>query len=199
MKQQLVSTANPYIHKLRRSLQQTRPVAVDWLVLADNDTQLLKHLDEAFPGSMLAVIALPQSRWQMDDQIVAEAVEWAVDELGVKGVLLVGHSQGGAPEEPVKLLGGKAKAITNHGGGPAAASGSLIDRVKGAQSRAARVQTQFAQQVHNLSQMAALRGRLTRNQVQLHGLFYRGESGIFCVYDRRQRSFRPLLNEPVAA
>jgi carbonic anhydrase len=190
MKQQLVSTANPYIHQIRRSLQQAQHVAVDWLVLAHNDARMLKQLDEAFSGGVMAVIALPQGGWQVDDKAMTEAVEWAVEELGVKGVLLVGHSQGGAPEGPVKLLGGKSGGLT--GGRPAAAPCSLIDRIKSAQSRAAHVQSQFAEQVERLS-------RLIRNQVQLHGLFYRGESGVFCVYDRRQRSFRPLLDEAAAA
>jgi carbonic anhydrase len=196
MLEQVTTTPNPYLDELRRSLQRTRRDAVDWLVVAHDDARVLTQLDAAFPESVLAVLAVPQARWQADAEMMHEVVEWAVEELGVKGVLLVGHSQGGVPDEPVKLLGGRARA--NGAGAPAPSCAPLTERVKSAQLRAARVQEQFAEQVERLSRTPVIESRLLRRQMQLHGLFYRGESGTFCLYDRRQRRFQPLLAEVAA-
>jgi carbonic anhydrase len=197
MFQQVTSTTNHYIDELRQSLQRNRRAAADWLVVAHDDARVLTQLDAAFPESVLAVLVVPQGRWQADAEKMSEAVEWAVEELGVQGVLLIGHSQGGVTEEPVRLLGGRA--LAKGAGDPPPACAPLTDRVKSAQSRAARVQEHFAEQVERLSRMPVIESRLIRNQMQLHGLFYRGESGTFCLYDRRQRRFRALLDDVVAA
>ena len=188
-------TVNPYIEKIRQALARTQPAAVDWLVLAHNDARLLERLDGAFPDSLLAVVAVPQSLWRMDEEMMTEVVAWAVEELKVEGVLLVGHSQGGVPEEPVKLLGGKVAATSDNGGELKGGSDSLLDRVRKAQDRAAGVQDQFAEQVERLSQRTAVKNLLNRNQMQLHGLFYRRENGVFYLYEQQLHSFRPLLNE----
>jgi hypothetical protein len=189
MLQVKTSTANPYITQIRQSLQQTQAVAIDWLVLAHNDAQLLSELDEAFPESALAVIALPQNRWQSEDELLTEVVDWAVCELGVKGVVMVGHSQGGMPEQQVKLLGGKVKTSK-----PATtATNSLLERLKQAQLHSLSTQYYFAEQIERLRRATVIENRLTQNQMQLRGLFYRGESGTFCVYDQQRRDFKPLF------
>ena len=198
MMQREITTANPYIEQLRQSLQQTRPVAVDWLVLAHNDQQLLARLDEAFPDSALAVIALPQHHWQVEDESMTEVVEWAIRELGVKGVLLVGHSQSEEAEESIKLLGGKVKALTSNGTGSFSNANPLLERIRKVQARATRLQQQLAIQLDKLSRMTLIQSRLLRRQLQLHGLFYRAESGVFYVYDEQRRDFRPLLHEAAA-
>lgn len=190
---QKISTANPYIHQIRQSLSHTKPVAVDWLVLAHNDKQLLTQLDEAFLDSLLAVIALPPSRLQVQDERLTELVEWAVAELNVKGVLLVGHSQGEGPEAQVTLLGGRAKTLRLNSG--ESSSNSLLERLTKAQQQAVRVQEQLAEQIDWLSRLTVIE----QERIQLHGLFYRAESGIFYAYDQSQRSFKPLLSEAAAA
>ncbi len=186
---QKITTANPYIHQIRQSLSHTQPLAVDWLVLAHNDTQLLAQLDEAFPDNVLAVVALPPNRLQIDDARVTELVEWAIAELGVKGVLLVGHSHAESPEAQIQLLGGKAKTLARNEG--ESSSNSLMERLKKAQIQAARMQEQVAEQIERLSRLTAM----WREQIQFHGLFYRAESGIFYAYDQHQHSFKPLLSE----
>jgi carbonic anhydrase len=197
MQQQEISQLNPYIHQMRRTLQQHQPGAVDWLVLAHNDSQLLSRVNEAFPHSVLAVIALPQSHWQLDEQRISEAVDWAIQELGVKGVLLVGHSQGEMAEEPIRLLGGKSKTRM-HQPDIAAKSNSLLDRVRKTQLRAESLQRQLAGQIEKLCRLTAVQTHMIRHHLQLHGLFYRAESGVFYAYDLQQRNFRPLLNEATA-
>lgn len=197
MQQQELSRINPYIHQIRRTLQQHQPGAVDWLVLAHNDSQLLSRVDEAFSDSLLAVIALPQSRWQLDEQRIGEAVDWAIQELGVKGVLLVGHSQGEVPEDTVRLLGGKVKTSRRQTE-LTVKSQPLFDRVRKTQLRAESLQRQLAGQVEKLCRLTVVQTHMIRHQLQLHGLFYRAESDVFYAYDLQQRNFRPLLNEATA-
>lgn len=182
-------TANPYIRQIRQTLQQSQSVSIDWLVLAHNDAKLLAELDEAFPESALAVIALPQNRWQSEDELLTEVVDWAVGELGVKGVVMVGHSQGGMPEQHVRLLGGKVKASKS----TTTAANSLMERLKQAQSHSLSTQYYFAEQIERLRRTTVIENRLTENKIQLQGLFYRGESGTFCVYDQQRRDFKPLF------
>jgi hypothetical protein len=199
MTRQQIVTINPYINQIRRTLQQIRPASVDWLVLAHDDAYMLNQLDEAFPESVLAVIALSQHLWPREEERLAEALDWAIRELRVKGVMLVGHSQGGIPADPVRLLGGKARPVPGSKATAGASSSSPLDPLKWAQSQSLSVQNYVEGQMERLSRLAGLEPHPARQQVPLHGLFYRAESGIFNVYDWRQRVFRPLLNEGLAA
>ncbi len=193
---QAISTANIYIEQLRRSLQQVPDVNIDWLVFAHNDAQLLARLDQAFPESVLAVIVLPQNRWQMQEEMMADVITWAIRDVGVKGVLLVGHSQAQEPPEMIKLLGGKAAKANKK---PAKTStNTLLQRIQKAQTQSADLQNQLATQVDRLSHMTLIQSKLIMNEMQLHGLFYRAESGLFYIYDQQHRGFRPLFNEAAA-
>jgi len=195
---QQIFTPNPYINQLQQFLQAAHGKTADWLVLAHNDVHLLNHLEEAFPDSLLAVISQPQSCWQMSEPLIAEAIGWALCESGVKGVLLIGHSQGGLPEEHVKLIGGKHRPAAGNNG-QAGSSSSPLDRLRQAQARASSVQNHFEKQMDILSRIPALETRLARQQTQLHGLFYRAESGVFFAYDWQERAYRALLQKAMAA
>lgn len=196
---QKVATVNPYIHKIRQSLSCAQPLAVDWLVLSHNDTQMLAQLEEAFPDAVLAVLSLPPNRLQTVDEKLIELVEWAVAELGIKGVMLVGHSQQEMFEEQVKLLGSKASRMSPREVESLVSYPSFLDRMKAAQQQAAMMQEYVANLIDNLSQITLKHGHKLCAQIRLHGLFYRAESGIFYAYDQQQRSFTALLNEVAVA
>lgn len=192
---QKVATINPYIHKIRQSLSRAQPLAVDWLVLSHNDTQMLAQLEEAFPDSVLAVLTLPPNRLQPVDDRLIELVEWAIAELGIKGVMLVGHSQQEMFEEQVKLLGGEARRMSHRDVESLASYPSFLDRLKAAQQQTAMMQDYVATLIDNLSQITLKQGHQLCTQIRLRGLFYRAESGIFYAYDQQRRSFTALLNE----
>ncbi|MBS1808193.1 MAG: hypothetical protein JST84_08380 [Acidobacteria bacterium] len=197
MQQQEISMVNPYIHQIRQTLQRNQPGAVDWLVLAHNDSQLLSRVDAAFSDSVLAVIALPQSHWQLDELRISEAIDWAIQKLGVKGVLVVGHSQSEVTEDTIRLLGGKVKN-RRYPLDVAPKSYSLLDRVRKTQLRAEGLQRQLAGHIEKLCRLTVVQSHMIRHQLQLHGLFYRAESDMFYAYDLQKRNFRPLLSEAAA-
>lgn len=190
MQQQEITLANPYIYQLQQTLQRDQPAAIDWLVLAHHDSQLLSRLDKAFPDSVVAVIALPQSRWQFEEQWIAETVEWALAELRVQGLLLIGHSQSEVDTEPIKLLGGpfrRTDRTDTH-----ASSFSLLDKSRKVQARIEILQQQLTGQLEKLCHLRGVQTRLTHQQLQMHALFYRAESGLFYAYDLEQEKFNPL-------
>ncbi len=194
MIQQLTKYANPYIAQIRQQLATCSDLKVDWLVIAHRDERMLVQLGEAFPNNALAVIALPQECWAMDDESVEEVVKWALDELQVQGIVLVGHSQGGTPMGQVQLLGGKVKSQTDAEVESLSAPNSLIERVRQAQSLVEGCETHFQDQLEKLSLHSPVEQRLMRNQIRLQGLFYRAESGVFCLYHRRTGTFQALVN-----
>lgn len=192
MKPQTVSTANPYINSIRLTLGRTQKTEADWLILAHNDPQLLARLNSAFPDNKVAMLPLPQTCWHRNNKMMAEVAAWAIRELNVKGVLLVGHSQGGAPEEKIWPA---ARNQTRR----LSASSSFIERVTNAQIQVAHAQAHFMEQAESLSRTVAIESQLTQKQTSFYGLFYRGESDAFFAYDRRQRSFNPLTSETTVA
>lgn len=192
MKPQVVSTVNPYINNIRLTLGQNQKTEADWLILTHNDPQLLARLNGTFPDSTVAMLPLPQNCWHRNNKMMAEVVAWAIRELNVKGVLLVGHSQGGAPEEKIwPASRNQTKRLS--------ASSSFTERVKNAQIQVAHAQAHFMEQAESLSRTVAIESQLTQKQTPFYGLFYRGESDAFLAYDRRQRSFKPLKSETTVA
>lgn len=192
MKPRAVSPANPYINIIRLTMGRTQKTEADWLILTHNDPQLLARLNGAFPDNKVAMLPLPQNCWHRNNKMMAEVVAWAMRELNVKGVLLVGHSQGGAPEEKIwPAARNQTKRLS--------ASSSFIERVTNAQSQVARAQAYFTEQAESLSRTVAIESQLTQKNVPFYGLFYRGESDAFLAYDRRQRSFKLLTNETTFA
>jgi carbonic anhydrase len=193
MIQQIEKYANSYIAQIRQQHATCNQVQIDWLVIAHNDERMLEQLDKAFPQNALAVIGLPQECWAVDEESIEEVVQWAVEDLRVQGVLLVGHSQGGAPQGRVQLLGGKARSQSDREVASLAAPNSLIDQVRKTQALVERGEKHFQDQLEKLGNLSSIQHGLLRNQVKLQGLFYRAESGVFCLFDRRSRSFRALV------
>lgn len=192
MKQQTASIANPYINNIRLILGQTQKTEVDWLIVTHNNPQLLARLNGAFPDSTAAILPLPQNCWHRNNKMMAEVVAWAIRELKVKGVLLVGHSRGGVHEE-------KVRAATRNQTKRLPATDSFTERVKNAQIQVALAQSHFLEQAESLSRTAVIESQLAQTHTHFYGLFYREESDAFFAYDRRQRSFKPLTSETAIA
>jgi hypothetical protein len=198
MIQKTNSPSNPWLRQIREQLPVNGNTSVDWLVFAHNDPRMLSGLEAALSGTVMAVVSLPQSCWEMDDEMVEEVLQWAISESSVKGVLLVGHSQGGTPEDLVQIMGNTG-ATRSRSSIDRAASKSPLARAKHAQSKVAGCERHFVNQLEKLGRLAGINHRFLPQPLQTEGLFYRCESGVFCLFDRQNRTFRALLPDASVA
>jgi len=183
---------NVYIDRLQAQLTNV-DASIDYLVIAHPDQAMLRALQGAFSDSTMAVVTLPQDSWAMDDKTQQEIVQWAVNELNVRGVLLVGHSQGGTPNDLVCLMnaGQPSQPVE-----PVNRVASLFERARQSHARVAQCESHFASQLEKLRNQPAIVARGLRDSALIQGLFYRVEGGLFCAFNPETQSFAGLI-EPV--
>jgi len=186
--------ANPYIEQLKDKSTQDVP-QVDYLIIAHPDDRMVTALKSAFSEYQLAILTIPQFGWDMSGDAEQEVVQWAVEELNVKGVLLVGHSQGGFPNEQVQLFNGSSdrQSASGRQGNP------LLERVRQAQAALVKSEQHFVDQLQGLVSLPSLSEKTLRDPSWIQGLFYRAESGIFCLVDPQSGSFQALINDSCIA
>jgi carbonic anhydrase len=152
---------------------------------------MLRQIHEAFAESHVGTVAVPPSCWMMNDESVSELVDWATGQRNVRGILLIGHSQGGTPADMVQLAAaGQTGTANGHGRGIS----SVLDRVQGAQANVRKNEEHFLQELDYLRQTPSVQHRLMQDPGLMQGLFYRAESGVFCVFDQTRHRFRSLLS-----
>ena len=177
---------------LQRELQQYDLANLECVIFAHADNQMLTRLKDAFLESNVAILAMPQNQWSMCDQRTETLLDWLVNGVGIERLLLVGSSQGGTPVDTVQVCptgqpdpNGSSKSVRK--------TPSPMDRVNLAQASARRTERFFVEQLNLLSLSRAIQGSLLQDQLQITGLYYRAEVGVFCHYDSRAQQFRALL------
>lgn len=191
--------ANPYVEELREQLAHQERSAVDWLVIAHNDVQLIQRLADALAGSSAAVLQLPQSSWDFEGQTLPAAIEWAVCETNPQGVVLAGHSQCSCPSEAARVFNRRARVAETLPCSPEASYERLLDGAEQVLARLQHAKEHLAAQVTHLCELPEVAQRLSGHTFQVHALFYIAEGGIFLVYDLPRNTFRPLTNTSCAA
>lgn len=120
---------------------------------------------------------------------VAE-VENAVNNLGVTDVYLCGHSLQEPAGESVDL---------RRFGLPADAGSSLMRRLQRFQLRADRSKRHLIDELSLLRHEPAVAAAVEEGRLELHGLFYHCESGVFLRFDHFGDHFEPLDASSCAA
>ncbi len=192
MIKQATQNRNVNVHNLRSRIGQRNHAQVDYLVIAHNDAGAIDQLKQAFRDNTLAVVVSPQGFWGMDDESDHDLVHWAITELRVKGILLVGHSRGGTPDDQFQLVSdttpeGPAEQSANRQGCDA-----LWQRIRHAEARVARCEQHFAKHLECLRNQANVESRRASRPVPVQGLFYRAECGVFCLYDSATGAFQAV-------
>ncbi len=181
------------IERLQQQLKQPNQPAINWLVIAHDDSRMLDQLRSAVGQSGMVVVALPQSLWGGEYESLQEIAQWATSQLQLKGILLVGHSQSGICENTVQVVTGPANDEDSKAR-PMNRVSSLFSRVQEAQARVASCERHFRNHLEQLIQLAGGPVDSSSAEVELRGLFYRAESGVFCAYDVVNGNFRPLVS-----
>lgn len=190
MIKQATTQENPCLDSLKEQLNVSECQSLDFLILAHPDEVMITQLKLAFARRAIAVVALPQISWDMASVQIEGLTNWAVNELKVGGLLLVGHSQGGTPNASIQICPVEPDESANATNRVA----SLLDRMRASQACVKENESHFVQQLMQLGDAPAVQSCSVRNGSFVEGLFYRAESGVFCRYDHTEQSFKALVN-----
>jgi carbonic anhydrase len=125
------------------------------------------------------------------------AVEYAVSALGVKHIIICGHTRCGAMRAVVE--GGTAEtlpAVTSwlrHADSTAAIVREHYSHLQSNDLVTAAAQENVLVQLEHLRTLPVIAARVSRGQVVLHGWMYKIETGEIFAYDSAVHEFRPLL------
>ncbi len=175
---------NPHIIKLKHVIGRASS-RISWAVFADDDPVLLRRLSQALKEESAAIVPAAQFQWDRDEDTLEDAVVWAIEELSVDTLVLVGNSAAGVTAtEPI--LAGQA--------GAGEAEQGFLESVRAATKKRRLAEEHFLKQVQYLLAVPEISDRLTRESLDLHFLFYRAESGVFVAHDPRDGSFYALID-----
>lgn len=124
------------------------------------------------------------------------AVEYAVCALGVKHIIVCGHTACGAMRAVVE--GGTAEklpAVTSwlrHADSTQAIVREHYNHLHGHELITAAAQENVLVQLEHLRTAPAIATRISRGQVTLHGWMYKIETGEIFAYDSTTHEFRPM-------
>lgn len=131
----------------------------------------------------------------------AATIEYAVSVLGVNDIIVCGHSHCGAMKgllhtEELNDLPAVRKWLEH-----AESTRRLVERkcahLDDDERLMEAVKLNVLVQLNNLSKIPAINAKLAKNQIQLHGWVYMIESGEVLSYDRTNKQFQPLFDEPL--
>lgn len=127
----------------------------------------------------------------------AGTIEYAVDALGVRDVVICGHSQCGAMKallapEPPKELPAVAAWLQHAEPTRRVMRTAYADRPEEEQLNVA-IQENVLQQLVNLRTHPSIAAKLASGQLRLHGWVYKIPTGEIFAYDPDSGQFRPLV------
>jgi carbonic anhydrase len=130
-------------------------------------------------------------------------VEYAVAALGVKHVVVCGHSHCGAMKGLLNVAGLDELPAVRSWLGHAETTRRVMrenyGHLEGAALVTATVQENVLAQLENLRTHPAVAARVARGALQLHGWVYKLETGEVSAYDPAAGQFVPLASYPAAA
>lgn len=136
---------------------------------------------------------------------VTSAVEYAVAVLGVKDLIVCGHSDCGAMRafsHPEKLAALPAVASwLEHASTAVAVANQMHGHLHPDEYLVKLTQENIVSQMQHLRTHPAVAIGLRQGSVNIHGWYYDIENGLVSAYDERQKEFLPLdkgLDESVA-
>jgi carbonic anhydrase len=134
---------------------------------------------------------------------VGSAVEFALEALDIRDIVVCGHSDCGAMKAVLHPEKAAALPITQAWLKPVASARSTVieNYPHAADDVLLNVLTEenIVAQIRNLTTHPSVAARLARGQLSLHGWFYHIHSGEITSYDKDRKSFRPLVTDAVPA
>jgi carbonic anhydrase len=176
------------------------------LFITCSDSRVLAELiTQSQPGDLFVVKnvgnIVPPAQVTGDTNSTAAAIEFAVETLRVRDVVVCGHSQCGAI---AALMGGNpVSAATPHLRGWLNLASPVIETLKrnythlqeprARENAAAEENVLFS--LDNLHSYPCVQDRLQDGTLRLHGWFFKIATAELFAYDPETRQFSPLVNE----
>lgn len=157
----------------------------EYLIIAHQDLVLESCLERVFADCKAALYQVPQQCWEMENEDLAEAIQWAVEIAKVGKVIVVGCSSASLPKEDSD----RAVRIWD----PNSSTPALLDRTRDAVLSRRRAQDHFVDQLQVLLAYSELSDHIQKGDLKIEGLFYRAESGVFTCFDEKTNAY-PVLN-----
>ncbi len=171
----------PHLESLQNGIDQSGE-KVDSLIIAHNDSAMIRQLVDAKGKDCIAVCRMAQSEWHSH---LPEVVAWAID-AGIDEVLIVGHSHGYQPPEAFVIS-------DDEPGSQQTSTERLFSGVKRISHQVTESRRHFARQVGNLVNSADLRHKECSDNFRLHAFFFIAESGSFMRYNISDETFLALV------
>lgn len=175
---------NPYVAALIQAFQET-PVALEYLVIAHTDARLVNAISSALTGHASAILEVPQGRWAFGDSDLSKALKWAVENLAIEHLVLVGSSGGPNAQSRVTLT-------TNDESAPSGFEKMVLGAQR-VQAQAKAAQEWFASKNVELKQQV-VQNHFPNGGPEVQGLIYRPESGVFLRYDSESDTYHPPVS-----
>ena len=156
----------------------------EYLVIAHQDMILESCLTSAFSGTKAAMYQVPQNIWNMEEEDLSEAIQWAVEIGKIKKIMLVGSSSATVPKEDSQS--------TDTNWGKSSERPSLTERVRNAVVARQGAQDHFLSQLQALLSVPELASRLSDGELTIDGVFYRAESELFTYFDEKTNSLAAI-------
>jgi carbonic anhydrase len=173
---------NLHIAALEAALRQAKS-DVQWFVIAHDDPRLVNTVLSAMAGQSAAVLQIPQDRWDFRSEEYIETVEWTLERSQIRNLVLVGSSQAAGTVSRASLVSPKTTA------------GGYEKLLAGTRRQCSHVREReaaLAQHLQQMLQIPVVHDRWRENELAVHGLLYRVESGLFLTYDLVTGTYRPL-------
>ena len=131
----------------------------------------------------------------------AGTIEYAVAELGIKHIIICGHSHCGAMEGVLNPDAHKDLPAYSKWLGHAHTTRRVVEHKCGHLGNNERlmqaVKVNVLVQLNNLRTIPVVSTMLAQDRLQLHGWVYMVKSGEVLAYDETNKMFLPLIDEPV--
>ena len=163
---------------------------LDWLVITHDDPDLIRQLSQSIQDDSVAMLPIPQQRWDFQGGQLVDAIRWAVTEARVANLLVVGHSASDlqgvtdrSTDGSIDSSGTKTSPVS---------SGGLPSGARHAQGKIRACKDDYRQRIAEVCVIDEVRAAMSSASLFLHTLFYVTESRSFLSYDPKGSEFVPL-------
>ena len=175
------------------------------LFITCSDSRIDPNLiTQAEPGDMFILRNVGNLVARYDEHIgsTAAAIEFAVQALKVKQIIVCGHSNCGAMQavlEPASIEGMPAmKEWMAHAAETSRLVHENYGHLKGEARLTATVEENVLVQLENLRTHPSVAAAIERNELRLHGWVYKIQTGEVFAFDPAQAQFAPLADAGIA-
>jgi carbonic anhydrase len=186
-----ITSDNRHIESLEH-LFQNASTAINWLVIAHDESQMVDSLSSALSGQSAAILRVPQDTWDFAESELSELIEWALQQGKLENIALVGHSNAAKASRTARSVppvsDGERKTSEQD------LSNRLVAGARRSSAGSRQARQLFTDRMQQLSQIPVVHNRWANGELAIYGLFYQAESAMFLAYDVEEGKFRPLVS-----